>query len=298
MQPPGGVGQHQVGVAGGGVLDGVEDDRPGIAALVAADDRRADPVGPQLELVGGRGAERVAGGHHHPVAVADLAHAELADGGGLADAVDADEEPDVGGVGQKMELAVAVEDGGQLGLQGADEFVGVADPLLLDPAPEVVEDPGGQAGADVGQDQGLLELLPGALVDAVPGSHRGEVAGEQGAGPAQPVPHPGRGGRRGDRRWLFLDHRGGGRFRGGDCWRLVLDYRGGGLGHGRRLGHLRGRLRRWRRRCGRLQRRGDGLLRWGQAPAGARPRRKPAVTRTATATTTSTMIRVSMASRA
>jgi hypothetical protein len=49
-----------------------------------------------LELLGGGGAERVARGHHHLVAGGHLALAELADGGGLAHAVDAHEQPHVG----------------------------------------------------------------------------------------------------------------------------------------------------------------------------------------------------------
>ena len=60
VQAAGGVGQHEVGARGRGPLDGVEDDRARVAALGAADEVGARPLGPQLELLGGRGPERVA----------------------------------------------------------------------------------------------------------------------------------------------------------------------------------------------------------------------------------------------
>jgi hypothetical protein len=93
---PGGVGEHQVGALRGGRLDGVEDDGAGVAALGAAHEVGTGTTRPGLELLGGRGPERVARGHHHLVAVAHQALAELADGGGLAHAVDAHEQPHVG----------------------------------------------------------------------------------------------------------------------------------------------------------------------------------------------------------
>jgi len=60
---------------------------------------RTGAGGPGLELLGRGGAEGVAGGEDDGPAGLGLALGELADGGGLADAVDAHEEPDVGGVG-------------------------------------------------------------------------------------------------------------------------------------------------------------------------------------------------------
>ena len=52
-------------------LHGVEDHRARVAALAAAHEVGADPFGPQLELLGGCGAERVAGGHHDGVALGE-----------------------------------------------------------------------------------------------------------------------------------------------------------------------------------------------------------------------------------
>ena len=97
VQAAGGVGQHEVDVAGGRPLDGVEDDRrsgrrPRLPRTISAPARSAHVV----ELLGGRGTERVAGGHAATVRPsADLLVGDLADRGGLADAVHADEQPDV-----------------------------------------------------------------------------------------------------------------------------------------------------------------------------------------------------------
>ncbi len=47
---------------------------------------------PGLQLVGGGGAEGVRGAQHHAAAVGDQDAGQLADGGGLAGAVDADDQ--------------------------------------------------------------------------------------------------------------------------------------------------------------------------------------------------------------
>ena len=98
----------------GGALHGVEDDRARVAALGAAHEVGAGPLGPGLELLGGRGAERVAGGHHDRAALVGLALADLADGGRLAHAVDADEQPHVRRARLEVQRAVA---GGEVGLE-------------------------------------------------------------------------------------------------------------------------------------------------------------------------------------
>ena len=74
-----------------------------------------------------------AGGEHDRVAVVDLALRELGDGRGLAHPVHADEHPDVRLAGTCRERAVvaAVEQRHQLGVQQADERVGVGRLLRL-----------------------------------------------------------------------------------------------------------------------------------------------------------------------
>ena len=68
-----------------------------------ADDLAAGPVGPELELIGRGGAERVGRREHDALAVRDLLRGELADRRGLPDAVDADEHPHVQLVARQMQ---------------------------------------------------------------------------------------------------------------------------------------------------------------------------------------------------
>ena len=74
-----------------GALHAVEDHRGGVAALLAV--TTAPPaLGPHVELLDGGGAERVAGGEQHLLAVGGELGGELADGRRLAAAVDADDQ--------------------------------------------------------------------------------------------------------------------------------------------------------------------------------------------------------------
>ncbi len=73
----------------------VIDEAGGVGACGAGDDGRAGALAPDAELIDGGGAERVAGGEHHLLAVAVKLCGELADGRRLAGAVDADNENDV-----------------------------------------------------------------------------------------------------------------------------------------------------------------------------------------------------------
>jgi hypothetical protein len=96
VQAAGGVDEDGVDAVGLALRDGVEGDARRVAALGAADGLRADPVAPGLQLVGGRGAEGVGGAEHDRPAVGDEHAGELAAGGRLAGAVDADDEHDGG----------------------------------------------------------------------------------------------------------------------------------------------------------------------------------------------------------
>ena len=76
----------------GRALDALEDHRRGVGAFLAAHDGRADAIRPDLQLLGGRGAEGVARGEQNLFPVGDQLGRELADGRGLAAAVDADDQ--------------------------------------------------------------------------------------------------------------------------------------------------------------------------------------------------------------
>ena len=93
---PGGVDDEHVDAGLGRLLDSVPDDAGGIAAFGAGDDRHADAGGPGPQLADRGGAEGVAGGEHDAVILLHQEVRELGDGGGLARAVDADDEDHLG----------------------------------------------------------------------------------------------------------------------------------------------------------------------------------------------------------
>ena len=95
LEAAGGVDDQRVDAGRGRLLDAVEHDPGGIAAFLAGNDRRADAVAPDLELLDRRGAEGVAGGEQDAIILFLQPVAELADRGGLARAVDADHQDDV-----------------------------------------------------------------------------------------------------------------------------------------------------------------------------------------------------------
>ena len=96
LEAPGGVDDQHVLAGRGRLLDAVEDDPGGVAAFLAGDDRRADALAPDLQLLDRGGAEGVAGGEQDAIILLLQPMAELADGGRLARAVDADHQDDVG----------------------------------------------------------------------------------------------------------------------------------------------------------------------------------------------------------
>jgi hypothetical protein len=121
VEPTCGVGQDQVGPPGCGVLDGVEDDGAGVAPLVAPDHLGPDPVGPHRQLIGRRSAEGVTGRHDHGVPGRRVAQAQLADGRGLAHAVDPDEEPDGHALPGQVQRPVPLQDGRQVTLERLEQ---------------------------------------------------------------------------------------------------------------------------------------------------------------------------------
>ena len=92
VQAAGGVDEDDVALARLARGDGVEDDGRGIGARLRADEVDAGPLRPDLELLDGRGAERVGGAdQRRPASILDQAR-QLADRGRLAGAVDADDQ--------------------------------------------------------------------------------------------------------------------------------------------------------------------------------------------------------------
>ena len=164
VQTAGGVAEHEIDRAGSGPLDGVEDDGARIAALVAAHEFGTAALGPGAELLDGRGAERVAGGHQHRAPESSLLGADLADGRRLADAVDPDEQPDVRArpaASSKCSERSAPDRRATISACSASSscagsVISFAFTLARKPAEQVI----GHPHADVGAQQRLLQVVP------------------------------------------------------------------------------------------------------------------------------------------
>ena len=176
------------------VRDRLERDRRGVAALATAHGEHPDPLAPRLELVGGRGAEGVRGTEDDAPAVTDEHAGDLADGRRLARPVDADDEDDAGQpvVPVDMEGAVEVgpEDGDQLPHQQLPEVLPRCGGQHHRLGAQPLDDLGRRGDADVGGQEGLLELLPVVLGELLAGEDGEQPAAERGLRAGQPRPQP------------------------------------------------------------------------------------------------------------
>ncbi len=130
-----------------------------VAAFLAGDDRRADAVAPDLELLDRGGAERVAGGEQDAVVLLLQPMGELADRRRLARAVDADHQDDV--------RARKAPDFQRLGDRSEDLFdllgedrakAALVEPLEL-LAGDGFADAVRRLGPEVGRDQRFLDVV-------------------------------------------------------------------------------------------------------------------------------------------
>ena len=173
MQPSRRVAQHHVHMTCLGGLQGVEQHGAGIGALVLADDVHTGAVGPDLQLVGGGGAEGISGAQQHLLALRLQLGGQLADGRGLAHAVDADEQHDAGGGGQVQGGVAHLQLLRQDGPQGVLHLVGPGQQPLLHLFAQLLHRVGGGIHAHVRQDQRLLQLVVKFVVQLIK-CHRGQ----------------------------------------------------------------------------------------------------------------------------
>ena len=164
MEPSGGVAQHHIHVPGLGGLQCVKQHGAGVRALVLPDDLASGPLCPDLQLVGGGGAEGIGGAQHHPFALLFQAGGDLSDGGGLAHTVDADEDADAG---LRVQLHCGVS---HLHLRHQDLPQALPDGLLAlqmlftNLGAQLLHGVRGSVHAKICHDEGLLQLLEEGLV--------------------------------------------------------------------------------------------------------------------------------------
>ncbi len=172
MKAAGGVAQHHVHVPGLGGLEGVEQHGAGIGALVLADDVHPSAVCPDLQLIGGGGAEGIRRAQQHLLALPFQPVGQLADGRGLAHAVDADHKHHGGGVLHVQGRIAHVQAFAQNIPQGALDLIAGHIHLLIGSLLQLLHRVLGQLHAHVGQDKGFLQIVVKVVVQRVPGDGR------------------------------------------------------------------------------------------------------------------------------
>ncbi len=147
-------------------FDAFEDHRRWIGTFFAAHQRRADAIGPDLQLLGGRGAEGVARDEQDLFPVGDQLRGELADGRGLAAAVDADDQQHerLGAV-ERQRRRIEREDLSAALAQESPDRVGVFQVLARERGADLLEQALAGAHADVGGQQDLFDLVDDARIE-------------------------------------------------------------------------------------------------------------------------------------
>ncbi len=165
LQTAGGIDEQHVDPLAARFGERIEGETGRIGAGRARDHRRAAAAAPDAELIDGGGAERVAGREHDRAALGVELGRELADGRGLAGAVDADDEHDerLRSV-ERERLGHRNED--LLHFAGDDRFHLVGrDRLVVAALADRGGNPRGAVEAEVGADQHLLDLVEHRLVE-------------------------------------------------------------------------------------------------------------------------------------
>jgi len=203
VQAAGGVGDQHVDAARLRHLQCFECDRGGIRVLPLRDHGHAVPITPGLQLCDSRGAERVAGRQHQAAAFILVTPRQLADGGGLADAVDAngeDHERLAAGI-DLQRLRHRHQHRHQVCTQGAQQRGRIGEFARLHPLAQAFDQLRAGGHPDIGGEQRGLDVVEQVVVeDRVAAEQFGDVAGEDAADPLLPAGLAGW--RRG--RWLRL----------------------------------------------------------------------------------------------
>ena len=171
MQTSGGVDDDDIGLFGESGLEGIEGHGGGVGAHALLDDGDVDALGPEHELLDGGGAEGVGGTEDNAFASGFVSIGQFGDGGGLAHAVDAYDEDDVGflghgGIEVGREVGVVLsQELCYLGLEDRVEFGGGDIAVAFDALLQVVDDFERGLDAYVGGDEGLLEVVEHLVVD-------------------------------------------------------------------------------------------------------------------------------------
>ncbi|MCY1414227.1 hypothetical protein D9M71_296700 [compost metagenome] len=148
------------------------------------DHRDVVALAPHLQLLDGGGAEGVAGGEHDLPALQLQLLRQLADGGGLADAVHADHQDHVGiALFDLQRLFHRPQQAGEFFLQRLVQRAAVGQLLARHALGQVLDDHAGRLDADVGGQQARLDLVEQLVVDRLAAEEQaGHALADAGAG--------------------------------------------------------------------------------------------------------------------
>ncbi len=186
VQPPGRVDQQYVRGFRPRLGQRVEGEAGGVGVRRPGDHARAGALAPDLKLLDGGGAERVAGDQHRADALLAVLLRQLADGGGLAAAVDPDHQHDVRvqGAVQHQRLGDRGEDGGDFAGQRLAHLV-VRHFAAEARATELGDDAGGNLGTEIGGDQHVLQIRQRRVVQLAADEDGAELVGDLGRAAGQ-----------------------------------------------------------------------------------------------------------------
>ena len=188
METAGGIGDDHVIAPGGGRLHGVEDNGSRVCALAGLDDRHTGAARPDLQLLAGSGAEGVACGQHDLFALTGVVVGQLCDAGGLAHAVDANDEDD-GGMAVQRHFGLRAHLVGDDVAQSVSRLFAGLEALFLHAVAEGVHQLHGDVAAHVGEDELFFQLIVEVVVDLAAGEGVQDVAPKARAGLFEAVFH-------------------------------------------------------------------------------------------------------------
>ena len=181
MQTACGVRNDHIIAACGGRLDRIKDDGGRVCAFARADDGHTGTACPDLQLLTGSGAEGITGGQHDPLALPGVIIGQLGNAGGLAHAVDADDQND-GGLAVQCHLSLRCHFLGNDVPQSICGLFAGFQPLVTHTIAELVHQMHRHLTANIGKDQLLLQIIVHLIVDDAAGQGVHNAAPEAGAG--------------------------------------------------------------------------------------------------------------------
>ena len=163
MQTTRRVNENEVATQLIGLVEHVVANARGIGPAIALDDGHTCALTPHIELLDGRGAKRVGTADHDVLAGTRLGARDLADRGGLAGAVDTHEQHAARRIVEDVGLGLDEELAQALG-KGATQLIGGLEVLTGRGLTQVVGDAHGDLTTHVSHDEGVLQVLPEALI--------------------------------------------------------------------------------------------------------------------------------------